>query len=297
MQTRQLTLFVDGYFTSAWDASCFVALSEKQLEFTTARALLRDGQGAPAQLREQTPIARIPALRHGDFWLTESLAIVEYLEDAFPPPDYARLLPADPQVRARARQIMAWLRFDMQAMRTERPWQFSIYRDDSLSPLSPEAERDARELIDLVVRLSSTGELDDWNIAHADLTIALGRPLRLSTATDRAGAGRSQCRARLGPRVHRASASTEPAAARPCPVDCLAAALVDRDLGGGDCLRHRPAARHLREFGLLRLPPSVGVHGHVLWQAANDHRSNPPGCSHCPGELRARRWPRSASRR
>jgi glutathione S-transferase len=187
VHARQLTLFVDGYFTSTWDATCFVALTEKHLEFTTARALLRDGQGAPARLREQSAIARIPALQHGDFLLTESLAIAEYLEDAFPPPGHARLLPADPQRRARARQTMAWLRFDQRALRAERPWQLSIYPaavdpDDPLPPLSPEAERDAGELVDLVGRMSAAGELDDWNIAHADLAFALWRIARCGHA-------------------------------------------------------------------------------------------------------------------
>ena len=178
MQTRQLTLFVDGYFTSCWDATCFVALTEKQVEFTTARALLRDGQGAPAALREQTAIARIPALQHGEFWLTESLAIVEYLEDAFPPPDHVRLLPAEPAQRARARQIMAWLRFDQRALRAERPWQLSIYPpppDEPQLPLSPEAEHDIGEMLDLVSRLAAGGELDEWNIAQADLAFAVWR--------------------------------------------------------------------------------------------------------------------------
>lgn len=179
MQARQLTLFVDGYFTSSWDASCFVALTEKQVEFATARALLREGQGAPAQLREQTAIARIPALRHGEFYLTESLAIVEYLEDAFPPPWHARLLPESPQARARARQIMAWLRFDQRAMRHERPWQWTIYPlDEPAPPLSADAERDVAELFDLVGRLTASGELDEWNIAHADLSFALWRAER-----------------------------------------------------------------------------------------------------------------------
>jgi glutathione S-transferase len=177
VQTRQLTLYVDGYFTSTWDATCFVALTEKQLPFTTGRALLRDGQGAPAALRRETPIARIPALSHGEFWLTESLAIVEYLEEAFPPPAWPATLPSDVQARARARQIMAWIRFDLRALRAERPWQRSIYRDAlARSPqLSPAAERDASELVELVTRLSARGELDDWNLAHADLTFALWR--------------------------------------------------------------------------------------------------------------------------
>jgi glutathione S-transferase len=175
---RQLTLFVDGYFTSNWDASCFVALTEKQLEFTTARALLRDGPGAPAALKEQTAIARIPAMRHGEFWLTESLAIVEYLEDSFPPPEYARLLPAAPQARARARQVMAWLRFDQRALRAERPCQLTLYPHEPRPPLSPAAERDASELLDRVGRMSASGELDEWNIAHADMTFALWRLAR-----------------------------------------------------------------------------------------------------------------------
>jgi glutathione S-transferase len=178
VQTQQLTLFVDGYFTSIWDASCFVSLTEKQLEFTASRALLRDGQALPPALRRETAIARIPALLHGDFWLTESLAIVEYLEDAFPPPTWPRTLPDDPRARARARQIMAWMRFDQRALRDERPWQFSVYPGAQQPPLSPAAERNASELVDLVVRLSDAGELDDWNISHADLAFGLWRLAR-----------------------------------------------------------------------------------------------------------------------
>jgi len=181
VQTHQLTLFVDGFFTNPWDAICFVALAEKRLEFTTARALLRDGQPLPAALRAETAIARIPALRHGEYWLTESLAIVEYLEDAFPPPEFARLLPGEPQARARARQIMAWLRFDQRTLRLERPWQLSIYPPlpEEIMPLSPEAQREVAELLDLVARLAAAGDLAVWNIAHADLAFALWRISRL----------------------------------------------------------------------------------------------------------------------
>lgn len=177
MQAQQLTLYVDGYFTSTWDATCFVALTEKQLEFTASRALLRDG-GVPEALRRATAIARVPALQHGEFWLTESMAIVEYLEEQFPPPHWARLLPASPQARARARQIMAWMRFDLRSLRAERPWQYSFYPTMQHRSLSPAAERDATELIDLVVRLAAGGDLDDWNISHADIAFGLWRLAR-----------------------------------------------------------------------------------------------------------------------
>lgn len=175
MQTHQLTLYVDGYFTNVWDASCLVALTEKQLEFTTSRALLREGQGVPPALVNHTSIPRIPALQHGDFWITESLAIIEYLEEMFPPPHHARMLPADPRGRARARQVMMWLRSDLRELRDERPWQVTVYPVPVLPPMSPAAERQAAELVDLVVRLDANGMLAAWNIAHADLAFTLMR--------------------------------------------------------------------------------------------------------------------------
>jgi glutathione S-transferase len=170
-----LTLYVEGYFTNVWDASCLVALTEKKLEFTTARALLRDGQTVPPALRDETGIGRIPALQHGDVWLTESLAIVEYLEETFAPPTFTRLLPARAAARARARQVMAWLRSDMLELRVERPWQLTVYPSYALSPLSAEATRHAGELVTLVDFLDRHGDLADWNISHADLAFALMR--------------------------------------------------------------------------------------------------------------------------
>lgn len=179
MQAQALTLYVDGYFTSTWDATCFVALTEKQLEFSTARALLRDG-GVPAALRRETAIPRVPALQHGDLWLTESIAIVEYLEEAFPPPTWAPMLPVDLRARARARQIMSWIRFEMRALRIERPWQFTVYPAPfaQYPPLSPAAQRDATELVDLVTRLTASGDFAEWTIAQADLAFGLWRLAR-----------------------------------------------------------------------------------------------------------------------
>jgi glutathione S-transferase len=141
--------------------------------------MLRDGQGVPAGLVAQTAIPRIPALQHGTFWLTESMAIVEYLEAMFPPPDHARMFPADPQQLARARQIMMWLRADLWALRTERPWQDAVYTIER-PPLSPLAQKEANELVDLTVRLADRGELDSWNISHGDLAFALMRVERES---------------------------------------------------------------------------------------------------------------------
>lgn len=168
-----ITLYVDGFFANQFDACCFVALTEKQLPFSTARALLGSGSIPPA-LTKSTGIPRVPALQHGDFWLTESSAIAEYLEEMFPPPTYARLFPADSRARARARQIMAFVRSDLWDLRTARPWSMTVYPAQP-GPMPRAAERDANDLVDLALKLVSAGELGDWNISHADLALALYR--------------------------------------------------------------------------------------------------------------------------
>jgi glutathione S-transferase len=113
----------------------------------------------------------VPALQHGDFVLTESMAIADYLEDMFPE---HRVFPADPRGRARARQIMAWVRFDLRELRFERPWWTTIY-PATLPPLSATAAREAAELVEVVGRLISQRDLASWNIAHADLALTLSR--------------------------------------------------------------------------------------------------------------------------
>jgi glutathione S-transferase len=169
-----ITLYCDGYFVNQFDGTVVVALEEKGLPYSTARALLRDGGGVPPALTAQTGIARVPALQHGDFWLTESSAIAEFLEETYPPPGHPALFPADPRRRAKARQLMSFVRTDLIPLRTERSWWVCVYPAQH-PPLSREAERDARELIDLTARLAAAGEFAEWNIAHADLAMCLLR--------------------------------------------------------------------------------------------------------------------------
>jgi len=169
---RVIVLYVDGYFVNQWDATCMVALEEKQVPFTTARGLLRDGGGVPVALAEKTHIARVPALQHGDLWLTESSAIVEYLEEQFPEP---RLFPADPFARAKARQWMAFVRADLTALRSEVSWWRCVYPAAEPPRISRAAEREAKDLIGLVAHLIAANELAEWNISHTDLALTLLR--------------------------------------------------------------------------------------------------------------------------
>jgi len=175
-----ITLYVDGYFVNQFDASVMTALVEKGVEYSIVRALLRDGGGVPAQLARSAIIGRVPAFQHGDFWLTESMAIIEYLEETFAPPAYPRLLPADARIRARARQVMSFVRADLWDLRGERSYWMCVYQVGPLPPLSRQAERDARELVAVTERFAA--EQLPWCIAHADLAYTLLRLARTEYA-------------------------------------------------------------------------------------------------------------------
>ncbi len=176
-----LTLYIDGFWANCWDCGPYVALREKGLEFGTAIALLREGAIAPGARRAITGLA--PALQHGSFWLAESSAIVEYVEDVFPPPAWPRLLPADAALRARARQLMSWTRSEMNELRNERGSALVFYPRTDLPPLTPAAARQAARLIEIVLRFEpspSGALLGDWCIADVDVAFALMRLIRTS---------------------------------------------------------------------------------------------------------------------
>src|SRR5262245_6273748 len=111
--TDPLVLHVDSFFISPYVCAAFVALTEKGLPFETREVKLHEREQKTASFVAASVTARVPVLEHGSLRLSESSAIVEYLDEAFPPPRHPAMLPADRRERARARQIMAWIRSDL----------------------------------------------------------------------------------------------------------------------------------------------------------------------------------------
>jgi len=154
-----------------------VALREKGVSFEMVELSLADGQHLQAPLRDRSLTARVPSFTHAGFHLAESSAIAEYLEEAFPPPASPPLLPVPRQARARARQIMAWMRSDVPALRDERSTVTMFYRF-KLPPLSPAAARDVAKLARVAEALipASGGPLfDAWCLADSELAFMLHR--------------------------------------------------------------------------------------------------------------------------
>jgi glutathione S-transferase len=174
-----LTLCGDSFWISPYVFSVFVALREKQLPFTVREISLAKREQHDAGYRERALTGKVPALVHGDFWLTESSAIIEYLDDVFPAPAHPRLLPADPVARARARQIMAWIRSDLMGLREDRPTTTMFY-ERATAPLTPAGEAAAATLVrvaEAIVPATSPHLFGAWTIADADLTFMLHRLL------------------------------------------------------------------------------------------------------------------------
>jgi glutathione S-transferase len=149
--SEPLVLCVEASWSSPWVCAVHVVLREKAIPFTTATTMMRVGSGAIEAMRERTLTGTAPVLQHGEFWLAESLAIVEYLEERFPEP---AMLPADVRDRARARQLMMWMRQEHEALRRERPTERIIYpAPGPLPPLTQEAARAAADLVRVAGRL------------------------------------------------------------------------------------------------------------------------------------------------
>ena len=107
---------------------------------TEGVALHEHAQKADAYAKP-TITARVPALFVEDFALGESSAIVEYIEDVYGRPTYAPVLPIDPKERARARQIMAWIRSDDTLPIREHRSTFTMFYEKAKDPLPDAARR------------------------------------------------------------------------------------------------------------------------------------------------------------
>jgi glutathione S-transferase len=152
-------------------------MTEKGLSFETREVKLHErAQDTPA-FKTKSVTGRVPVLEQGAFRLSESSAIVEYLEEAYPAPANPSLLPPARQDRARARQIMAWIRSDLMPIREERPTS-TIFYEAARTPLSAAGQAAAHKLItaaSIFVPDGRTSLFDDFSIADADLAMMLQR--------------------------------------------------------------------------------------------------------------------------
>ena len=174
MNSSRLRLYVDSQFSSPYAMSTFVVLREKGIEFEMIPLDLDASENQSEVYASLSQTQRVPTLVHGDFALSESSAITEYLEDVFP---QAPVYPRDLMQHAKARQVQAWVRSDLLPIRQERSTLVVFYGLKS-NPLSPAAESAARKLFGAAQTLLADSPeylFGQWSIADVDLALMLNR--------------------------------------------------------------------------------------------------------------------------
>jgi glutathione S-transferase len=172
-----LTFYCDDYFISPYAFSVFVALEEKRVAYRLERVALQRKEHHAADYLAASVTGRVPIIDHDGFTLAESSAIIDYLDEAFPAPEYARVLPEGIRERARARMVMHWIRSDLMPLREERPTTTMFYARAE-EPLGDAGQAAARRLVEVAGRLlPEEGDqlFSRWTVADADLAFMLQR--------------------------------------------------------------------------------------------------------------------------
>jgi glutathione S-transferase len=174
----ELVLYAEPTWTSPWVLHALVALEEKGLPYRTEVVPVPVAEPLRAEWLRRGVLAKVPMLVHGEFWLSESLAISEYVAETFPSTQgFPRLFPADLRDRGRARQLMGLLRTTMFALREARPTS-TVFGRPVKTPLTDKAHADASELVRVAGQLLAHGKpalFGAWCIADVDLSLALMR--------------------------------------------------------------------------------------------------------------------------
>jgi glutathione S-transferase len=171
----EVTLYAESSWTSPWVFHAMVALEEKRVPYRLEVVPWPMARERKRELEAISVIGKVPVLVHGEVAITESMAISEYLAEAFPFPAHPRIYPADLGERARARQVMGYLRTDTFALREDRPTT-SVLGAPVTTPLSEKGRAAADELVRVAERVvRGPWMFAEWNIADADLALALMR--------------------------------------------------------------------------------------------------------------------------
>lgn len=108
-----------GYFRSSSAYRCRIAFNLKGLapEFMSVHLRRNGGQQKTQSYRALNPQALVPTIEEGDFRLTQSLAIIEWLDETQPGP---RLLPPDANLRAEVRAFAQAIACDIHPLQNLR---------------------------------------------------------------------------------------------------------------------------------------------------------------------------------
>lgn len=155
---------------SSWSMRPWLALKRTGTPFTETLIELRaENNQTRARILPHSPSGLVPALKTQGLVLVDSLAICEFLAEAFPA---ARLWPQDPVARALGRCAAAEMHSGFAALRGE--WPMALDIAPRRGALSPQGEADVARIVqiwrELLARSGGPFLLGEWSIADAFYT-------------------------------------------------------------------------------------------------------------------------------
>eukprot|EP01120_Amphizonella_sp_Union-15-10_P012511 TRINITY_DN5575_c0_g1_i1.p1 TRINITY_DN5575_c0_g1~~TRINITY_DN5575_c0_g1_i1.p1 ORF type:complete len:215 (+),score=41.90 TRINITY_DN5575_c0_g1_i1:99-743(+) len=136
MSTTQAKLVLFSYFRSSCSYRVRIALAYKGIEYEYKAVNLLKGEQREEAFAKINPTKLVPALKLPDSTiLTESLAIIEYLEETYPQPS---LLPKDAIGRAKVRSLSEVIACDIQPIQNLRILQHRLIGETNRSDWASE---------------------------------------------------------------------------------------------------------------------------------------------------------------
>lgn len=113
-----------NYFRSSTSYRVRIALELKGLSYTytPVHLLQNGGEQYSDAYKSLNPLSGVPTLLHGDKAISQSFAIIEYLEDAFP--NTPKIFPQDAFLRAKVRQFCEIINADIHPLQNLRVMQY-----------------------------------------------------------------------------------------------------------------------------------------------------------------------------
>jgi glutathione S-transferase len=113
--STELHLIIGNKAYSSWSMRPWLAMKAIGLSFRETIIPLYE-PSSPAEIRKYSAAGKVPTLQHGSITVWESLAILEYLADAFYDKPW---WPSDPHARAVARSISSEMHAGFQPLRQQ----------------------------------------------------------------------------------------------------------------------------------------------------------------------------------
>ncbi|ATN11596.1 glutathione S-transferase [Pseudomonas sp. FDAARGOS_380] len=136
-------LVIGDFNKSSWSFRAWLVLVTADVSFETLQLKLEQSD-TRQQILEHSPSGRVPALLLNGIVINDSLAISEYVADAYPG---ANLWPRDPQVKALARAAAAEMHSGFTHLRTQMS--FGLNTGDTPETLTAQTREEVMRVFDI----------------------------------------------------------------------------------------------------------------------------------------------------